>query len=223
MLSAPFLIILAVYNSGPQAYGFLSGVWSAPMVTRVVAEEFGISYTDRHVRRSHYPEDPVRLPIGLLFHDLVDQPTKRFDAGSGFATAKHLGAPHVPGRHISQRAATLVLKLNAHGFPTLRLGRRPHHMVSGLVQCSYILRPARSLTPFTGAFYTKGFEHFIASMLASAATGWNESCRVGLPLEPSIRVDEDMPRGGLSPCGAFSLRSLLTSEQVSPLRSAPVT
>ena len=52
----------------------------------------------------------------------------------------------------------------------------------------------------------------------------SESGRVlALPLEPSIRVDEDMPRGGLSPCGAFSLRSLLTSEQVSPLRSAPVT
>src|ERR1035441_4325197 len=133
----------------------------------------------------HNPEDPVRLPIGLLFHDLLDQPTKRFDAGSGFATAKHLGAPHVPGRHISQRAATLVLKLNAHGFPTLRLGRRPHHMVSGLAQCSYILRPARSLTPFTGAFYTKGFEHFIASMLASAATGCNESCRVGLLYSPT--------------------------------------
>jgi len=56
-------------------------------------------------------------------------------------------------------------------FPTLKLGRRPHHMVSGLARCSYVLRPARSLTPFTGAFDTKGFEHFIASMLASAATG----------------------------------------------------
>src|ERR1017187_4766680 len=39
----------------------------------------------------HNPENPVRLPIGLLFHDLLDQPTKRFDAGRGFATAKHLG------------------------------------------------------------------------------------------------------------------------------------
>src|ERR1017187_2736145 len=39
----------------------------------------------------HNPEDPVRLPIGLLFHDLLDQPTKRIDVGSGFATAKHLG------------------------------------------------------------------------------------------------------------------------------------
>jgi hypothetical protein len=70
-------------------------------------------------------------------------------------------------------------------FPTLKPGRRPHHMVSGLAQCSYILRPARSLTPFTGAFYAKGFEHFIASMLASAATGWNESCRVGFLNSPT--------------------------------------
>jgi len=39
---------------------------------------------------------------------------------------------------------------------------------------------------FSRAFCTKGFEHVIASMLASAATGWSVSCRVGLftlPLE----------------------------------------
>jgi hypothetical protein len=71
-------------------------------------------------------------------------------------------------------------------FPTLKLGRRPHHMVSGLARCSSVLRPARSLTPFfTGAFVTKGFEHFIASMLASAATGWSESRRVGLTNSPT--------------------------------------
>jgi transposase len=40
-----------IIDSGPRAYGFLSGVWSAPMVGRIVTEEFGIDYTDRHVRR----------------------------------------------------------------------------------------------------------------------------------------------------------------------------
>jgi transposase len=40
-----------IIESGPQAYGFLSGVWNAPMVTRVLEEEWGIAYTDRHVRR----------------------------------------------------------------------------------------------------------------------------------------------------------------------------
>ena len=70
-------------------------------------------------------------------------------------------------------------------FPMFELGRHPHQMVSGLARCSFALRPAGSLTRFR-AFCTKGFEHFIASMLASAATGWSVSCRVGLftlPLE----------------------------------------
>src|SRR6266478_3487113 len=58
-------------------------------------------------------------------------------------------------------------------------------MVSGPARCSFALRPAGSLTRYR-AFCTNGFEHFIASMLASAATGWSVSCRVGLftlPLE----------------------------------------
>jgi transposase len=40
-----------IIDSGPQAWGFLSGVWSAPMVGRIISEEFGIGYTARHVRR----------------------------------------------------------------------------------------------------------------------------------------------------------------------------
>src|SRR5450759_5607488 len=55
-------------------------------------------------------------------------------------------------------------------------------MVSGLARCSFALRPARSLTPFGGACYTKGFGHFIASIPASATTGWSVSCRVGFLL-----------------------------------------
>jgi hypothetical protein len=56
-------------------------------------------------------------------------------------------------------------------------------MVSGLARCSFALRPAGSLTRYR-AFCTKGFEHFITSMLASAATGWSVSCRVGLSALP---------------------------------------
>lgn len=64
-------------------------------------------------------------------------------------------------------------------FPMSELGRHPHRMVSGLAQCSVALRPACSLTRLYRAFYTKGFECFIASALASAASGWSDSCRVG--------------------------------------------
>ena len=52
----------------------------------------------------------------------------------------------------------------------------------------------------------------------------SESGRVrALPPAPSVRVEEDLPRGGVSPCGAFGHLSLLTSEQVSRLRSTPIT
>jgi len=40
-----------IIDSGPQARGFLSGVWSAPMVGRIISEEFALDYTARHVRR----------------------------------------------------------------------------------------------------------------------------------------------------------------------------
>jgi transposase len=40
-----------ILDSGPTSWGFLSSVWSAPMVARVISEEFGIDYTARHVRR----------------------------------------------------------------------------------------------------------------------------------------------------------------------------
>ncbi len=40
-----------IIDSGPLAYGFLSGVWTSPMITRVIQEEFGITYHPGHVRR----------------------------------------------------------------------------------------------------------------------------------------------------------------------------
>lgn len=40
-----------ILDSGPQAYGFLSGVWSAPMIRRVLSEEVEVDYSVRHVRR----------------------------------------------------------------------------------------------------------------------------------------------------------------------------
>jgi transposase len=33
-----------ILDSGPVAYGFLSGLWTSPMVARVIAEAFGVSY-----------------------------------------------------------------------------------------------------------------------------------------------------------------------------------
>lgn len=40
-----------IVESGPVAYGFLSGVWTAVMIGRVIQNEFSIEYDARHVRR----------------------------------------------------------------------------------------------------------------------------------------------------------------------------
>lgn len=40
-----------IVDSGPVAYGFLSGVWTAIMIRHVIEEEFGVAYDPRHVRR----------------------------------------------------------------------------------------------------------------------------------------------------------------------------
>lgn len=38
-------------DSGPVAYGFSSGVWTCPMVCRVIQEEFSVSYHPAHVSK----------------------------------------------------------------------------------------------------------------------------------------------------------------------------
>ena len=40
-----------ILDSGPIAYGFTSGVWTSPMITQVIAEEFGVHYHPGHVRK----------------------------------------------------------------------------------------------------------------------------------------------------------------------------
>ena len=40
-----------IIDSGPVAYGFPGGVWTSPMITRVIEEEFSIGYHPGHVRK----------------------------------------------------------------------------------------------------------------------------------------------------------------------------
>jgi len=52
LLSAAQLRDLAdIVDSGPVAYGFDCGVWTSPMITRVIAERFGLGYHPGHVRK----------------------------------------------------------------------------------------------------------------------------------------------------------------------------
>jgi transposase len=40
-----------ILDSGPVAYGLLSGVWTSPMIAQVIDEEFGVAYHAGHVRK----------------------------------------------------------------------------------------------------------------------------------------------------------------------------
>jgi transposase len=40
-----------ILDSGPVAYGFVSGVWTSPMIARVIQEEYQVNYHPGHVRR----------------------------------------------------------------------------------------------------------------------------------------------------------------------------
>lgn len=46
-----FQILCDILDSGPVAYGFLGGVWTSPMIARVIEEEFGVGYHPGHVRK----------------------------------------------------------------------------------------------------------------------------------------------------------------------------
>ena len=46
-----------IIDSGPVAYGFLSGVWTSPMISRIIEEEFDVSYQPGHVRKLLYQMD----------------------------------------------------------------------------------------------------------------------------------------------------------------------
>ncbi len=40
-----------IVESGPVAYGYDCGVWTSPMIGRVIEEEFGVTYHPGHVRK----------------------------------------------------------------------------------------------------------------------------------------------------------------------------
>lgn len=40
-----------IVESGPIAYGFTSGVWTSPMIAKVISDEFGVRYHPGHVRK----------------------------------------------------------------------------------------------------------------------------------------------------------------------------
>jgi hypothetical protein len=103
---------------------------------------------------------------------------------------------------VDSNSVSLARVLSDGSFPHVLAGSAS--TLDGFGTCSMFIRITACLLadPLSG-LCTKGFEHFIASMLASAATGWSVSCRVGLllshwssaPFHGARRVEEW--RGGV--------------------------
>lgn len=56
-----------ILESGPVAYGFNSGVWTCPMVARVIEDEFSVYYHPAHVSKIlHKLEFSVQRPRKVL-------------------------------------------------------------------------------------------------------------------------------------------------------------
>ncbi len=51
LTSAQLSQLDGLIDSGPIAYGFSSGVWTSPMIGRVIEEEFDVRYHPGHVRK----------------------------------------------------------------------------------------------------------------------------------------------------------------------------
>ncbi len=62
-----FQTLADILDSGPVSYGFNSGVWTCPMVSRVIEEEFSVSYYPAHVSRIlHELRFSVQRPKKIL-------------------------------------------------------------------------------------------------------------------------------------------------------------
>jgi len=61
------VILGDIIESGPVAYGLDSGIWTSPMIVRVVEEEFGVRYHPGHIRKLlHQLEFSVQRPRRIL-------------------------------------------------------------------------------------------------------------------------------------------------------------
>ena len=43
-----------IIESGPVAYGLLSGIWTSPMIAKIIQDEFSVEYHPAHVRKLLY-------------------------------------------------------------------------------------------------------------------------------------------------------------------------
>ena len=71
------IILRDIVDSGPQAYGIKTGVWTSPIITQIIQNEFGVTYHPGHVRK-------ILKAIGLS----VQRPTTNLAAADPKAQRK---------------------------------------------------------------------------------------------------------------------------------------
>ena len=84
---------------------------------------------------------------------------------------------HYPGA--APGCLSLFTSPDVSAFPDSAAGSACALSFSRFARRSLTLRPAHSPSHLV-TLYIEGFSHFVTSMTASIASGWNKSCRVGL-------------------------------------------
>ena len=62
----------------------------------------------------HDPKHPICGGVGLLFHDLIDQPTERLDTVLSLTTTEKLRPVNIPGGQIGQSSFALIFVFDPH-------------------------------------------------------------------------------------------------------------
>ena len=127
--------------------------------------------------------DPIRHPIRpgplLAEHQLVMTLIPPPNRASRVALIPRVYTcrRHYPGG--TARCIHRSPSPTAAAFPERQAGRLPHHPFRGLLSVHCTLRPVYSPSP-NRARYTGSFSHFVTSITVPIATGWNDTCRVGV-------------------------------------------
>ena len=58
------------------------------------------------------PKDPMRMAVGILMHDLLNQAVEGDDGAAGFAMAVDLGLVDIPGGQIGPGTEASILMLD---------------------------------------------------------------------------------------------------------------
>lgn len=69
--------LIDIIESGPVAYGYTSGVWTAPMIKRIIEDEFGVAYHPNHVckilHKLHFSVQRPKRKLANADPDLLDR------------------------------------------------------------------------------------------------------------------------------------------------------